>query len=115
MALPVNPVFVTDAGDIFKEIGVDAIYTAPGGVRKPVQIIVEQETVIAPTGYENFNTEQRITVAVLLDTMPNRKRAPSGALFDVQCGGPRYIVDEGDSEATQDLVVATHIVRQLND
>lgn len=115
MALPVNPVFITDAGDIFDEIGVDAIYTSPGGVRDNMKIIVGQETATAPTGYENFNTEQRTTVSVLLAVMPNRKRAPSGGLFDVICGGPRYIVDDGDSEAVQDLVVATHIVRQISD
>jgi len=97
---------------IFSDGGKPAVLTLPGGARSSLNIFIDQETVIAPSGYENFDTEQRITITAQLTALPNGKRAPVGSLFDT-CG-VRYIVDDGDSEAVQDQTAATHIVRRLD-
>lgn len=83
MALPVNPVFVTDAGDIFKEIGVDAIYTAPGGARAAVIVIFgRQSDVFAEV---EDTTENNTFVAI-----QSAQVAPAKTGIIDLCTGERY-------------------------
>lgn len=96
---------------IFKDGGKVASLTLPSGVRCPLTIFIDRETLLAPTDFDNFSAEQRLTITAALADLPGETRAPPKSKF--VAGGKTYVVDDDDAQTTQDAVVATHIVREL--